>query len=94
MKDITNSENMENIYTRKWLKIKLKEKYTDSVIFAEVQGKADVLCFRDAAEYLINDKWYESRRNDAEEEAERVIKQAAQIILRQIRSTKFNVKLD
>ena len=51
------------------------------------------MCFRDAAGYLINDKWYESRKTDVEEEAERVVKQAAQIILGQIRSTKFNVEV-
>ena len=89
-KEVTNSED---IYTRKWLKTKLKEKFADSIFFAELQGKADVVCFRDAAGYLINDKWYEIRKNDVEEEAERVVKQAAQIILGQIRSTKFNVEV-
>ena len=59
MKEVTN---LEDIYTRKWLKTKHKEKYADSIVFVEVQGKADVVCFRDAAGYLINDKWYESRK--------------------------------
>ena len=51
------------------------------------------MCFRDAAEYLINDKWYESRKNNVVDEAERVVKQAAKIILGQLRSTKFNVEV-
>lgn len=87
MKKLTNSEN---IYSCKWLKTKLIEKYTDSIFFTEVQGKPNVVCFTDTARCLINDKWYENRKNNIEEEAERVVKLAAQIILCQIRSTEFN----
>ena len=89
MKEISQSDD---VYTRKWLKTKLKEKYGEMIFFSEKQGKADVICFRDSAEYLINDKWYQSRKDIVEEEAERVVKQAAKIILGQIRSAQYDVE--
>ena len=58
--------------------------------FAEIQGKTDVVCFRDSAEFLLNDKWYESKKENVTEEAERIVKQAAKILLGQKRSTKIN----
>ena len=39
---------------------------------------------------VINDKWYENKKENITEEAERIVKQAAKTILGQIRSTKFN----
>ena len=87
MKELANSDE---VYTRKWLKTKLKNKYGEEIFFAELQGKTDVVCFRDSAEFIINDKWYENKKENITEEAERIVKQAAKIILGQIRSTKFN----
>ena len=49
-----------------------------------------MVCFRDAARVLINNKWYESRRNSVEEEAEWIVQEAVRIILRQIRTTKYD----
>ena len=57
---------------------------------AELQGKTDVVCFRDSVEFIINDKWYESKKENITEAAESIVKRAAKIILGQIRSTKFN----
>ena len=84
MKELTMSED---VYSRKWLKEKLQEKYGESLFFATIDGGVDVVCFRDAAKYLINDQWYKNRQEDIEEEAKRIVKQAAKIILGQIRST-------
>ena len=39
---------------------------------------------------MISGKWYESRKNDEEEEAERIVQQAVKIILGQIRITKYD----
>ena len=87
MKELANSDE---VYTRKWLKTKLKNKYGEEIFFAELQGKTDVVCFRDSAEFIINDKWYENKKENITEEAKRIVKQAAKIILGQIRSKKFN----
>ena len=52
--------------------------------------RTNVVCFRDTAGVLINNKWYGCRKNNVEEEAERIVHQAAKIILRQIRTTKYD----
>ena len=49
-----------------------------------------MVCFRDAAGVLINNKWYESRKNSVEEEAERIVQEAVKIILQQIRTTEYD----
>ena len=51
--------NCDKIYTCKWLKTKLRNRYTEQVVFAELQGKTDVAYFRDSAEFLINDTWFQ-----------------------------------
>lgn len=71
--------------------MRLHEKYGDPIFFIEMEGKADVICFRDMAEFLINDKWYQSRKDNAEEEAERIVCQAPKIILGQLRSIQFDI---
>ena len=48
MKELTNSDE---IYTRKWLKTKLKNNYGEQIFFAELQGKPDVVCFQDSTEF-------------------------------------------
>ena len=39
---------------------------------------------------IINDKWCDNRKENDEEEAERIVKTAAKLIFRDIRSTKFD----
>ena len=40
------------------LKTKLKEIYEEVMFFGEIKSRTDVVCFKDLASYLINDKWY------------------------------------
>ena len=58
--------------------------------FAELQGKTGVVYFPDSAEFLLNDKCHQSKKDNVAEEAERIVKQTAKIILGLIRSTEFN----
>ena len=78
------------VYGKKWLKKKLKEKYQDFIFFADINGKHDIVCFRHIANYLINDKWYSERKDDNEDESKRIISTAAKILLGEIREHKFD----
>ncbi len=40
------------VYTLKRLKQKLYEHYEDFIFFAEVEGRGNVLCFRNMAKYV------------------------------------------
>ena len=49
------SESRE-AYSIKWLKKKLKDCYSDPLCFAEIKGRKNVLCFKNMANYIINEK--------------------------------------
>ena len=49
VKSMSNSE----VYEPKVLKRKLKEHYGKHVYFTELQGRVDVICFREMASYII-----------------------------------------
>ena len=87
MKEIADSED---VYHRKYFKEKLQERYGPSLFFAEVEGRSDVVMFRNACDTLINDEWYTRREEKNEEEAKRIIKQAAKLILGELKSTVFD----
>ena len=46
MKELSGSED---VYTTKWLKARLKNKCEDHIYFVEVNGKNNVVCFKDIA---------------------------------------------
>ena len=52
----------ESVYSTKWLKTKLIERYNDSIYFAERNGCQNVVCFRDSANRILYDAWYDSRK--------------------------------
>ena len=43
-------------YSTKWLKKKLKDHYSDHLCFAEINGRKNVLCLKNLANYIINGK--------------------------------------
>ena len=49
------AESYENMHSKKWFRNHLKEKYNNTVFFAEVNGKADVACFEDTTSSIVND---------------------------------------
>ena len=80
------------VYSVKWLKQKLHEHYEDLIFFAEVDGRGNVLCFKNMANFIVNDKWYSERKKDTKEELERIVIAAAKIIRAEIREIEFDLK--
>ena len=64
--------------------------YEDFVFFAEVDGRGTVLCFRNMASYIINDKCYSEKKEDIQEEAEHIVVAAANIIRAESKERKYN----
>ena len=87
MKEI--SDNSE-VYTVKRLKQKLQEHYKEFIFFAEVEGRGNVVCFKNMAKYIINEKWYSDKKANIEDEAERIVITAAKIIRAEIREKEYN----
>ena len=52
----------------KGLKQKLQEHYKEHIFFANVEGCENVVCFKNMAMYIINEKW-QSSRNSMEDKA-------------------------
>ena len=74
-------------YSEKHLKRKLFQHYRNSLNFAALSGKENAICFGGATTNILSDNWYSkwNRDNEAQEEL-RVIKTAAAIIRREIKS--------
>ena len=83
------SNNDENVYSIVHLKRKLQEHYGDHLFFASVGNRKNVICFRNMAESIINDKWYSDRSTSVGDESIRVVTAAAKLIRAQIRESQF-----
>ena len=72
------------------MKQKLEDECKDSLVFAEVNGQSNTVCFRNMAEHIINNKWCESRKEDSSEDAHRIITTAAKLIMDKIREHEYS----
>ena len=75
-------------YSNKRLKQKLKEKYRDCLTFSESCGRTDILCFKEFANYALQQK----KREEAEETKESIVKAAAKIVKSEIREVEKSNK--
>ena len=80
---MTEFSGDSEVYTIKRLKQKLQEHYKEFIFFAEVDGRSNIVCFRNMAKYIINDKWYSEKRQDIDDEAKRIVEQ---VMMRSIKS--------
>ena len=58
-----------DVYSVKRLKQKLQDKYKDFIFFAEVQGRKNVVYLRNVADFIINDKWYEAKKQNIQDKS-------------------------
>ena len=86
MIDIAGSND---VYSVKRLKQKFQDKYKDFIFFAEIQGRKNVVCLRNMADFIINEKWYEAKKQVIQDKSERIIACAAKIIKAEIREMTF-----
>ena len=80
MIEIVGGENEYKVYSTKWLKTKLQQKFGDHVFFSEVNGKSNVVCFRNMANTIINDKLCEDKNCNIDDETKRIVTTAAKLI--------------
>ena len=74
------SELISTPYTTKWLKSKLISHYGDSLVIANMDGCKDVLYLKESAYKLLYQFYDEGRKTDVDDEKERIIKLAANLI--------------
>ena len=49
-----------------------------------------MVCLSNVAKHIINDMWYENRRVDPNNEAERIVKTTSKLIVSEIRNKTFD----
>ena len=81
----------ESVYSHRQLKDELKAKYGEHIFFAEVNGRRNVVCLRDMASFLLNEKWYSDRMCNMEDESKRIVKAAAKLIRGEILAQQYSM---
>ena len=76
--------NSEAYSSHQYLKKKLQEKYCEAILFAEINGKSDALCFRDTAGDIIRKYW--DKRKDNTDDSKSFVIAAAKILISESRS--------
>jgi len=80
----------ESVYSSKQLKRELIARYGDHVFFTSVQGRADVVCLRNMASFILHQKWYTDRKQDVADESIRVVTAAANLIRAEIKEKQYS----
>ena len=87
MQELSGSNNT---YTPKRLKQKLLDRYGDHIYFSEVEGKTNVLSFRDMVNY-ISWSWHANKMDNTDDETNRIILTAAKIIKAEMRNATYDL---
>ena len=87
MLDIAGSK--ERAYSQKWLKKKFEDMYSDYIVLVQSLGNATMVCLQNIANYLVTEEWYCQGMSDTTDEAKRIIKIKAKLIVENIRSVRF-----
>ena len=67
------------LYCKKTLKAKLIEKYGQHIYFSEIDGRNDVICFRNMANFILTDKWYSGKKDNIDDESQRIVAAAVNL---------------
>ena len=73
------------IYSNKWLKYKLEEKYGDSIFIAECEGLPNIVMFREKTKKILRD-YFSIQEKDEEAQKRAIIETAAKLIKIDIKS--------
>jgi len=89
MKQVASDPDL--VYSKKQLKRKFLDKYGDHIVFAEIEGQRNVICFRNMASCIITSKWYSERESNSQDESTCIVSTVAKLIKAEIRELQSNV---
>ena len=81
LEEVSNYE----VYRVTRIKQKLQEKYKENILFAEVSGRKNFVCFRNMADWIISDQLYDNKRQNVDDEEKNIIENAAKIIKNELK---------
>ena len=76
----------ENVYSKN----RLKKKYNNTIFFDEMNSKADVVYFEDTASSIVNDAWFQNRKEKGKDETRRIVRIAAKTIASELQSLTYS----
>ena len=80
------------IYSLKQLKRKLINKYGEHIVFTDIPGHRNVVCFRNMASAILDETWYSERNLNLQDESKRIVKAAARLLKDSIREAQFSME--
>ena len=84
----------EPLYEVQRIKQKLEKKFKSKVLIGKILGQKTVICFKNMANCIVSNKWYEKRKANVEDETNWIIETAAEIIgsnIKQFLLSKFDL---
>ena len=75
----TLGESSTEVYSTKYMKKKLQQRFRDKIVFTEINGKPNVVTFRTKAKHILHD-YYKNRDSNPEKEKMAIISTAAKLI--------------
>ena len=85
MSELTDSKEDCSIYTNRYLKQLLQNRYGEHIYFASRPGREDVVGFSNFCDLLLHDKFFTDRSEGNGSEAEKLVRKAGRLILAEIR---------
>ena len=81
----------DEVYSMKQTKRKLELRYGGDIIIVQSDGRPNLACFKDTANFII-EKSTKDKEKDNLSECERIVKTAAKLIKAEIKAQKFNTE--
>ncbi|KYN27393.1 hypothetical protein ALC57_03223 [Trachymyrmex cornetzi] len=78
---------LDIIPTENIIKQRLKSRFSDQIVFSSRMGGVTYVCFANNLYDILTDAWYNNRKQSIEEQEDRLIVSAAELVCRKIRCT-------
>jgi len=92
LQDVTDKARLltgdsDSVFSEKYIKQKLIERYGEHIQFSEVRGRRNLICWKQMASFMVNQKWYNDQKRNA---GEHIVVTAAKLLRATIRGASYN----
>ena len=91
MTGLCDGDTEKDLYSVKHMKRLLQERYGQSIVFSEIGGRKNVVCFRNLCNLIVSDNWRSERDVDESTQREKIVKDTVQLIASEIREMSCSV---